>query len=60
MLRVEQVPSPESQILDEESDDIGEGLDEAEVAYLIAGFHSSSLYPIVALAAATGRGAMNC
>jgi integrase len=58
MMRVEQVPNPEGQILDDEeqdnTDDIGEGLDEAELAKLIAGFEPSSLYPVVVLAAATG------
>jgi integrase len=37
-----------------DADDIGEGLDEAQLAALVGGFKSSSLYPIVALAAATG------
>jgi integrase len=57
MVRVEQVPNPEGQVLDDderESDDIGEGLDEAELARLITGFATSSLYPVVAVAAATG------
>ena len=63
MARVEQVQNPtpkvfddEGQVLDDEQqvDDIGEGLDEAELARLIAGFEPSSLYPVVALAAATG------
>jgi integrase len=57
MMRVEQVPNPEPQILDEDeqaADDIGEGLDETELATLIAGFQTSSLYPVVVLAAATG------
>ena len=57
MLRVEQVPNPEPQILDDyepDDGDIGEGLTETELATLVAGFSSSSLYPIVALAAATG------
>jgi integrase len=57
MLRVEQVPNPECQIFDDEepdSDDIGEGLDEVELARLIAGFETSTLYPVVVLAAATG------
>lgn len=38
----------------EETDLIGEGLSEAELAKLVAGFSTSSLYPVVALAAATG------
>jgi integrase len=57
MLRVEQVPNPEARVFDDEeheTDDIGEGLDEAELARLIAGFEPSSLFPVVALAAATG------
>jgi integrase len=59
MTRVEQVPNPDGQVLDSEelddnTDDIGEGLDETELANLIAGFKPSSLYPVVALAAATG------
>jgi integrase len=59
MLRVEQVPNPEPQISDEgltddTDDDIGEGLDEAQLAALIAGFRPSSLFSVVALAAATG------
>jgi integrase len=56
MLRVEQEPNPESRVFDddERDDDIGEGLDEAELARLVAGFQQSSLYPVVALAAATG------
>jgi integrase len=57
MLRVEQVPNPEVQLLDDdeqEADKIGEGLDDAELPRLIAGFEPTSLYPIVALAAATG------
>ena len=58
MKRVEQVPSPEgvisNEIADEADDDIGEGLDEAELAKLIAGFRLSSHFPVVALAAASG------
>ena len=57
MLRVEQIPNPESRILDDdepETDSIGEGLDEAELAKLVAGFTPSSLYPMVVLAAACG------
>jgi integrase len=59
MIRVT-VPNPDGQIADDdemaelEQDDIGEGLDEAELAALVAGFKPSSLYPIVALAAASG------
>lgn len=57
MLRVEQVPNPEGQISDDNldaDDDIGEGLDEAQLAGLIAGLKPSSLFPVVALAAASG------
>lgn len=54
MLRVEQVPNPDAQMFTDESDDIGDGLDEAELAFLIAGFQSSAIYPIVVAAAATG------
>jgi integrase len=61
MTRVEQVPNPVGQVSggvdeddDDQVDDIGEGLDEAELATLIAGFEPSGLYPVVALAAATG------
>lgn len=52
MLRVEQIPAPEQ--FDPDNDDIGEGLSETDLADLIAGFRSSSVFPIVALAAATG------
>jgi integrase len=57
MNRVTQVPSVEQQICADdmvEDDDIGEGLDETELATLVAGFKRSSLYPLVALAAASG------
>jgi integrase len=58
MARVEQVPNPDRQvsgeIVDEADDDIGEGLDEAELATLVAGFRPSPLFPIVALATASG------
>jgi integrase len=56
MSRVEQVPNAEPQVLEEgeESDDIGEGLTDTELATLVAGFSTSNLYPVVALAAATG------
>jgi integrase len=57
MTRVEQIPNPDGQVLDNEEidvDDIGEGLDEAELRRLVAGFQTSSHYPVVALAAATG------
>jgi integrase len=59
MSRVEQVPSvwpnPVSDLdADADQDDIGEGLTETELAALITGFKSSTIFPIVALAAATG------
>jgi integrase len=59
MLRVEQVPSvrpsPVSDLdADGDQDDIGEGLTETELAALITGFRSSTIFHIVALAAATG------
>jgi integrase len=57
MLRVEQIPNPEGQVLDDEeleADDIGEGLDETELTTLIAGFSTSSLYPVIMAAAANG------
>jgi integrase len=57
MLRVEQVPNAD-RVLDDgdeqETDAIGEGLSEAELATLVAGFKPSTLYPVVALAAACG------
>jgi integrase len=43
--------SEESEI---NNDDIGEGLDEAQLAALVNDFRGSVLYPIIALAAATG------
>jgi hypothetical protein len=59
MIRVEQIPNPEEHVIDNQisdgaDDDIGAGLSEAELAALVAGFRPSSLYPVVALAAATG------
>jgi integrase len=58
MIRVEQVPNPDGQISDEEltsdDDEIGEGLDEAGLTALVTGFRPSILYPVVALAAASG------
>lgn len=59
MLRVEQVPNPDGQttdhdLMDDSDDDIGEGLDEAQLAALIAGFRLSSIFPVVALATASG------
>jgi integrase len=58
MAKVEQVPNLNPQPEDGEGaevDAIGEGLSETELTALIKGFEpSTSLYPIVALAAATG------
>jgi len=59
MAKVEQVPNPDPQPGDPtdteaEIDHIGEGLDETELAKLITGFKSSSLYPVVVAAAACG------
>lgn len=58
MFKVEQIPNPDPQPdeidAEPETDDIGAGLEEAELAALIAGFKSSTLYPVVALAAASG------
>ncbi|MEH2501558.1 integrase [Bradyrhizobium sp. AZCC 1578] len=56
MAHVQQVPNPDAvQPADDEADDLGEGLEETELAALIAGFKaSSSLFCIVALAAASG------
>jgi integrase len=54
MLRVEQVPTVTEFDADAEPDDIGEGLSDAELAELMAGFRASTIFPIVALAAATG------
>jgi integrase len=58
MLRVEQIPNAEPQVLDDEdnnSDDIGEGLDENQLRELLTGFKSSAtMYAPVAVDAATG------
>jgi integrase len=57
MIRVEQIPNPSQQddLADAgDSDDIGEGLDDKELAAFVAGFKTSSLYPVVALATACG------
>ena len=56
MARVEQVPNlnPLPEDGEAETDAIGEGLSEAELSNLVAGFKSSSAYSIVLLAAATG------
>jgi len=60
MARVEQIPSLKSVPIepeldaDDETDDIGEGLGEVDLAALISGYRSSSIYPVVVLAAATG------
>jgi integrase len=55
MIRVEQVPNPEAKTAEElEANDIGEGLTEVELTKLIAGFETSTVYPVIVLAAATG------
>lgn len=56
MAHVQQIPNPNVDVeeIDNEADDLGEGLEEAELAALVAGFKSSSLFPVVALAAASG------
>lgn len=61
MLRVEQIPSVKPKLTqavsadaDSEQDEIGEGLTEAELSTLISGFKSSTIFPIVAVATATG------
>jgi integrase len=55
---VERAPDPEARSSDvenaEESDAIGEGLSPDDLKALVAGFGPSPLYPVVALAAATG------
>jgi integrase len=55
MVRVEQIHAPDNfDAEDDEADDIGEGLTDAGLANLVAGFKSSAVYPIVVLAASTG------
>lgn len=57
MAHVQQIPNPNAgaaEEIDDDTDDLGEGLEEAELAALVAGFKSSSLFPVVALAAASG------
>ncbi|MGY4237311.1 integrase [Bradyrhizobium sp. USDA 4449] len=63
MASVEQIPNPDSVVYGEagdqsdqpdETDDIGEGLSEAEMRELISGFQPHPIYPTVVLAAATG------
>lgn len=55
MGRVEQIPTPDNFDPDNgEPDNIAEGLTEAELANLVAGFKLSTIYPIVVLATATG------
>jgi integrase len=58
MLHVEQVPNAETvdpEEMEPSEDDIGEGLDEAELAQVIAGFKpSASMFAPVAVDAATG------
>jgi integrase len=64
MLRVEQIPNPEPIIIEgeygPEDDELGEGLDEADLAKLIAGFRSSStMFAPVVVDAATGLAETN-
>jgi integrase len=54
MLRVEQVPTVSDFDPEAEDDDIGEGLSDAELRNLIEGFETSTIFPIVVAAAATG------
>lgn len=54
MTRVEQVPTVHEFDPDAEPDDIGEGLSESDLAALIEGFKTSTIFPIVVMAAATG------
>ncbi|MEH2589877.1 tyrosine-type recombinase/integrase [Bradyrhizobium sp. AZCC 1721] len=58
MSAVERTPDPEARQEDADSDEgtdtIGEGLSPDELKALITGFRQSPLYPVVALAAATG------
>jgi len=54
MLRVEQVPTVSEFDPDAETDEIGEGLSDTELATMIAGFKTSTIFPIVVVAAATG------
>ena len=59
MTRVEQIPSPDGHVYEadaeeQESDDIGEGLTEAQLRTLVVGFETTHQYSIVILAAATG------
>ncbi len=55
MTRVEQVPSVSDVVDDDtEADVIGEGLSDTDLAMLIDGFVTSTIFPIVVLAAATG------
>jgi integrase len=58
MLRLKKKLSAEKIIpeddADLDADDIGEGLTEDQLRSLVAGFKSSSLYPVVALASSTG------
>jgi integrase len=54
MTRVEQVPTVTEFDPEAENSGIGEGLNESELARLIEGFRTSTIFPIVVLAAATG------
>jgi integrase len=56
MAHVQQIPNPNvgAEEIDDDTDDLGAGLEETELAALVGGFKSSSLFPVVALAAASG------
>ncbi|MCP3388839.1 site-specific integrase [Bradyrhizobium sp. CCGB12] len=60
MTRVEQIPNPDGHVYEttedgpDLDDDIGEGLTEAELRTLVAGFETTNQYSTVVLAAATG------
>jgi integrase len=54
MTRVEQVPTVTEFDADADENDIGEGLSDAELAVMIDGFRTSTIFPVVVLAAATG------
>jgi integrase len=57
MARVEQIPNPDRLPVgepDANDSDYGNGLDEVDLAALVGGFKPSGLYPVVALAAASG------
>jgi integrase len=56
MTHVQQIPNPEpgAEEVENAPNDLGEGLEETELATLIAGFKTSSLFPVIVTAAATG------